>query len=104
MLSKEEIKIGLTEELKETIIANECGLSTNDFSKTIEILKSALEYIKDLEANNYEQNNIINSYIEREQKIIEKLEETIDFAKTSKDSTTKAKIEALENVLKILKG
>lgn len=39
--------------------------------------KKIKEYIRDLEANNYEQNNIINSYIEREQKIIEKLEEAI---------------------------
>lgn len=31
--------------------------------------------IQQLEADNYEQNNIINSYIEREQKLIEKLEE-----------------------------
>ena len=38
------------------------------------------------------------------QKLIEKLEETIDFTKTSKDLTSKAKIEVLENVLKILKG
>lgn len=38
------------------------------------------------------------------QKLIEKLEEAIDFTKTSKDSTSKAKIEVLENILKILKG
>lgn len=40
---------------------------------------------------------------EKRQKLIEKLEEAIDFTKTSKDSTSKAKIEVLENVLKILK-
>lgn len=36
--------------------------------------------------------------------LVDKLEETIDFAKTSKDLITKIKIETLENVLKILKG
>ena len=40
---------------------------------------------------------------EKRQKLIEKLEEAIDFTKTSKDSTSKAKIEVLENILKILK-
>ena len=52
MLSKEEIekvKRGLTEELGRTITANECGLSTNDFSESIEILESALKYIEQLE-------------------------------------------------------
>lgn len=63
MLSKEEIekiKKGLTEELEGTITANECGLSTNDFSKDIKILEGALQYIEQLETD--------------KQKLIEKLE------------------------------
>ncbi len=55
MLSKEEIekaKKGLTEELGRTITANECGLSTNDFSESIEILEGALQYIEQLEKEN----------------------------------------------------
>ncbi len=36
------------------------------------------KYIEQLESDNYEQNNIINSYIEREQKLIEKLEENAE--------------------------
>ncbi len=55
MLNKEEIekvKRGLTEELNRTIKANECGLSTNDFSESIEILENALKYIDQLETNN----------------------------------------------------
>lgn len=67
MPSKEEIekiKRELTEELGRTITANECGLSTNDFSESIEILEGALKYIKQLEA--------------REQKLIEKLKEQAD--------------------------
>ncbi len=38
-------------------------------------LRGLMWYIEQLESDNYEQNNIINSYIEREQKLIEKLEE-----------------------------
>ncbi len=55
MLSKEKIekvKKGLTEELGRTITANECGLSTNDFSESIEILEDALKYIEQLETEN----------------------------------------------------
>ena len=51
---------------------------------------------------------VLYKYIQQlesdKQKLIEKLEEAIDFTKTSKDLTSKAKIEVLENVLKILKG
>ena len=43
------IKKGLTEELGRTITANECGLSTNDFSESIKILEGALKYIDQLE-------------------------------------------------------
>lgn len=70
MPSKEEIekiKRGLTEELGRTITANECGLSTNDFSESIEILEGALKYIEQLES--------------REQKLIEKLEDKIMIVK-----------------------
>lgn len=98
MISKEEIeniKKGLTEELGRTIEANECGLSTNDFSESIKILEGALKYIKQLETerellnSKYIDNISDNQYIginkiqykeylylrELKQKLIEKLEE-----------------------------
>lgn len=67
MLSKEEIektKKGLIEELGRTITANECGLSTNDFSESIEILENAIKYIEQLESD--------------KQKLIERLEGDIE--------------------------
>ena len=97
MLSKEEIesmKIGLWNIRADNLKAIQCSLAdTSDkkeWQKEINVIDNALEYIDQLESD--------------KQKLIEKLEETIDFTKTSKDSTSKAKIEVLENILKILKG
>ena len=83
MLSKAEI-----EKAKEDYkFFNEGDYITKEMSDSKNVL---FEYIKQLESD--------------KQKLIEKLEEAIDFTKTSKDSTSKAKIEVLENILKILKG
>lgn len=103
MLSKEEIekiKRGLTEELGRTITASECGLSTNDFSESIEILESALKYIEQLETD--------------KQKLIEKLEEDIvNITKTMQDRKhwddySRCRLKAYrtktKEILKILKG
>ena len=77
MLSKEEIS-----KLKINVF-NQCD------DETIRLVAEMLKHTEQLESD--------------KQKLIEKLEEAIDFTKTSKDSTSKAKIEVLENVLKILK-
>ena len=78
MLSKEEIS-----KLKINVF-NQCD------DETIRLVAEMLKHTEQLESD--------------KQKLIEKLEEEIDFTKTSKDLTSKAKIEVLENVLKILKG
>lgn len=97
MLSKEEIesmKVGLWNIRADNLKAMQCSLAdTSDkkeWQKEINVIDNALEYIDQLESD--------------KQKLIEKLEEAIDFTKTSKDLTSKAKIEVLENVLKVLKG
>lgn len=65
------------------VLSPECKTATEIVSKNMyyELIKRKEEYyekqIDQLESDNYEQNNIINSYIEREQKLIEKLEEDI---------------------------
>lgn len=91
MLSKEEIekakqsfKEETDNEIKVYSLVNDYTQSKTDNHKII------LEYIEELET--------------KEQKLIEKLEEAIDFAKTGTDLISKAKVECLENVLKILKG
>lgn len=68
MLSKEEIKNikrGLTEELSRTIEANECGLSTNDFSESIKILEGALKYIEQLETDKQKLIEINDKYLQK---------------------------------------
>lgn len=45
-MTNEAIIKGLTKMLDDTIEANECGLSNNDFKDDIELLKSALSLIK----------------------------------------------------------
>ena len=77
MLDKEEIekvKRGLTEELNSTIKANECGLSTNDFSRSIKILEGALQYIDQLENENKRLTHTNKSY----KGILNKLNKIID--------------------------
>lgn len=103
MLSKEEIEKA-KEELKEISIETEL-----DFVyKNIEIILEYIEQLEQEKADRTHAENYEKSYISKlesdKQKLIEKLEEAIDFTKTSKDSTSKAKIEVLENILKILKG
>lgn len=106
MISKEEtekVKRGLKKELNRTIIANECGLSTNDFSESIKILEDALRYIEQLET--------------REQKIIEKLEDKLNSIKKQKlpyfktitdliryKGYAEGRIESYEEIVLILKG
>lgn len=137
MLNKEEIeniKKGLTEELGRTIEANECGLSTNDFSESIKILEGALKYIKQLETerellnSKYIDNIPDNQYIginkiqykeylylrELKQKLIEKLEKDIvNITKTMQDGKhcddySRCRLKAYrtktKEILKILKG
>lgn len=48
-MTNEQIIKGLTKMLDDTIEANECGLSNNDFKDDIELLKSALSLIKEQE-------------------------------------------------------
>lgn len=100
MLSKEEIKKGLIEELGRTITANECGLSTNDFKKDIEILEDTIKYIEQLEAD--------------KQDLIEKLEKDIlNITKTMRDGKhyddySRCRLKAYrtktKEILSILKG
>lgn len=48
-MTNEEIIKGLTKMLNNTIEANECGLSNNDFKYDIELLQSVLSLIKEQE-------------------------------------------------------
>ncbi len=66
-MSKEEIekiKEGLRKMLFNTMEANECGLSNNDFKEDIEILKGAIQYMEQLEfkveAREMEHNYAVN--------------------------------------------
>ena len=100
MLSKEGIenKINLKDRTKYAIEKSKKIIKKHKEEKgdcSIEVslaydMQYVEEYIDQLESD--------------KQKLIEKLEEAIDFTKTSKDLTSKAKIEVLENVLKVLKG
>lgn len=115
MISKEEkekIKRKLAEELENTIKANQCGLSTNDFSENIETLETALEYIQQLETK---QQKVIDK-LEHDNKIdntaVKKLEEkrrtaTSDYYKNSYQTQIhklNAKIEVRKEILKSIKG
>ena len=66
-MSKEEIekiKEGLRKMLFNTMEANDCGLSNNDFKEDIEILKGAIQYMEQLEfkveAREMEHNYAVN--------------------------------------------
>lgn len=70
MLGKEEI-----EKSKEDFnFFNEGDYITKEMVRSKEKI---FEYIKELESDNYEQNNIINDYIDERRELIEKLEERI---------------------------
>lgn len=90
MLSKEEIKKGLTEELGRTITANECGLSTNDFKKDIEILEDTIKYIEQLESD--------------KQKLIEKLEAISYDLEYDRRLSSYSYLKEVNEILSILKG
>lgn len=90
MLSKEEIKKGLTEELGRTITANECGLSTNDFKKDIEILEDTIKYIEQLESD--------------KQKLIEKLEAISYDLEYDRRLSSYSYLKDVNEILSILKG
>lgn len=98
MLTKEEIekiKRGLTEELGRTITANECGLSTNDFSESIEILESALKYIEQLETR---EQNLIEKLLKNKKESMEELKYNV----TKREA--RMQLQLVDNYLKILKG
>ena len=61
-MTNEQIIKGLTKMLDDTIEANECGLSNNDFKDDIELLKSALSLIKEQE----EREELIKEYVHQE--------------------------------------
>lgn len=46
-MTKEQIIVGLNKMLDNTIKANECGLSNNDFKDDIELLKTVLSMLKE---------------------------------------------------------
>lgn len=77
MLSKEEIKHILDANVD--ILTYKADKDFRCLTSTEKVLlennEKIKEYISQLESDNYEQNNIINSYIEERQKLIEKLEE-----------------------------
>lgn len=81
MLSEEEIekaKRYFEDELHSEKITYNC---VNHYRQTIIDNHIVLyKYIKQLESDNYEANNIINEYIEERQKLIEKLERDIENA------------------------
>lgn len=106
MLSKEEI-----EEMKDYF--NECIIKDTVYEEdlTISFIKIAKEYIDQLESDNYEQNNMINGYIDERQKLIENIEGRIKEYKEKSGGNTyhiqsiiNAEIRELDWVLSILKG
>ena len=86
MLSKEEIEKAKekcnsiiefcknSKECQENKICSDCYIEIED----IKAIKTLLQYVKELEADNYEANNIINEYIEERRKILNKLHDVID--------------------------
>lgn len=92
MLSKED-KIS---KLKIKIF-NQCD------NETIKLFADMLKHTEQLESDNYEQNNIINSYIEREQKLINVLLELKkEFTEELKYNFTKKEARVQLNLVDIL--
>ena len=108
MLSKEEIEMAINNIWNS--LDDELFNITYSQEEMQEDLRIVLDKYRELESNNYEQNNIINSYIEREQKLIEKLEADIETTKKQYTENTllniriDGKLDILEEILKILKG
>lgn len=99
MINKEEaekIKRKLAEELENTIEANQCGLSTNDFSENIETLETALEYIQQLETK---QQKVID-YLEKEKYTIESTYSQIN----GNYFMSQDRLDLINKVLEIMKG
>ena len=72
MLSKEEIE--KTKELLSWVTLNKFYIDLHDevdYHKVHNSIETLLQYIKELEADNYECNNIINDYIEERHKLID---------------------------------
>lgn len=98
MISEEEaekIKRKLAEELENTIKANQCGLSTNDFSEDIKTLETALEYIQQLEAK---QQNLMKFLIECKKEYTEELKYNF----TKRDA--RLQLQLVDMTLEIMKG
>lgn len=108
MLSKEGIKKDNTFKISMPLITDEdIRKIDNNFENIVKEFTKSYVKEKDLVLAQYimkKQQDKLDKLASDKQKLIEKLEEAIDFTKTSKDLTSKAKIEVLENVLKILKG
>ena len=75
--------------------------------------ETLMDYIKQLEANNYEQNNIINNYTEERKKLINELEKSIKQYNYMKQTVSadgyeegyyKGHISEAQEILQILKG
>ena len=86
-MTKEQIIVGLNKMLDNTIKANECGLSNNDFKDDIELLKTVLSMLKekDTEIEEYKKmiaTGIINTtkdeLVQEKNKEIEKKDKIID--------------------------
>lgn len=90
-------------------------MNKEEMENSVKIQSDTLTYIhslekkaKQLESENYEQNNIINSYIEERQAVIDKLKEDIELARkeyriTLNDRQDGIRQEA-EEILTILEG
>lgn len=108
MLSKEEIEENNAFKISMPLITDEdMRKIDNNFENIVKEFTKIYVKEKDLVLAQYvmkKQQDKIDKLESDKQKLIEKLEEAIDFAKTSKDLISKAKIEVLENVLKIQKG
>lgn len=85
MQSKEEI-----EKDKKRLKSISESFTYSMWSENTEALRRMLNYIENLETE--------------KQKLIYDLEGAIDLTRTGKDIISRAKVECLENVLKILKG
>ena len=92
-MTNEQIIKGLTKMLDDTIEANECGLSNNDFKDDIELLKSALSLIKEQEEEIAKYEKIYKEYdcyrwvkeLDKKDKIIDLMAEYINEIDVSED-------------------
>ena len=113
MLSKEEIekaRENITKYLNDIWFGTLYSQEENDRDEKI-----LLEYIEQLESDNYELNNRINDYIEERRELIEKLEENVEELEILHDNyidanivegtyETLGRISKAKEILSILKG